>query len=221
MIHSRYVSKWLSLLLLLSFVFGILSSVPSLEKTGYLLKLAYPSNQVYFASLFQIFMAIAYLGIVSLVYPILKKFNSSYALAFLGFRLVSVTLLFVSVIGLLYLGKLSSIYVTSPSILPGIETIAELIRLGRDWINHILVILTWIIGGVFMYVYFYKTKMLPQWISLGGILGSCSTILVTIALLFNQVQIVSIAYFLMNLPLAITEIFLAIYLYKWGLACET
>ena len=210
-------SKLLSIFLLMSIVFGILSSVPALERSGYLNVLASMSNHVYLASFFQICMAMTYLGIITVIDPIFKKYDEKLAVMSFSVRIVSVSMLFFSVIFLLYLLSMSNLHVSDMNTNQiGLEIYAELIRIGRDWINHIHVIFTWTVGGSLMYMFFYKTGIIPKWISVSGLVGCSLTLIITTALLFNQIEIVSIPYLVMNIPLALTEIILAIYLFKNG-----
>ncbi len=210
-------SKLLGILLLMSIMFGILSSVPALERSGYLNVLASMSNHVYLASFFQICMAMTYLGIISVIDPIFKMYNDKLAVMCYSVRIVSVSLLFFSVIFLLYLLSMSNLHVSNlNSKLIGLDISAELIRMGRDWINHILVIFTWTMGGSMMYMFFYKTGIVPKWISVLGLVGCSLTLIITTALLFNQIEIVSIQYLVMNIPLAVTEVILAVFLFKNG-----
>jgi len=210
-------SKCLGILIILSILFGITSSVPALEQSGYLSVLFGISHQVRFASLFQICMAFAYIGIIVVIHPLMKIYSEKMASYYFIIRIVSVCLLFFSVIFLLCLVSISTHYTTTAAgELTNLEFVGELVRISRDWINHILVIITWTLGGAIMYSFLFTSELVPKNLSIGGLIGSLSTLTVTIALLFNQVQIVSITYLVMNLPLALTEIILAIYLLKKG-----
>lgn len=215
--QSNKESKYLSIFIIISILFGIASSVPTLEGSKYLKELSVISNQVYFASFFQLCMTMAYIGIIVIIYPLFRKYNEKLALTYYTLRTISVSLLLLSIVCLLYLVEMSNVYVsTIQASLMTIEISAELMRIARDWINHILVIFTWTAGGLLMYIFFFKSKIVPRWISISGLVGCFSTLIVTVALLFNQVEVVSSLYILMNMPLAITEIVLAIYLSKNG-----
>lgn len=57
---------------------GILSIVPAIDASDYLLKASANANQVLFGALFQFIMTIAYLGFAITLYPILRKYKESF-----------------------------------------------------------------------------------------------------------------------------------------------
>jgi hypothetical protein len=72
-----------------------LNSVPALEKPDYLTKLAAIKIQVLIAVIFQSAMAIAYVCIAVMLYPIIKRFSESLAIGYFGFRIIGAAFLFV------------------------------------------------------------------------------------------------------------------------------
>lgn len=71
---------------------GILSIVPAIDASDYLLKASANVNQVLFGALFQFIMTIAYVGFAVTLYPILRKYKESLALGFLSFSIIAAVL---------------------------------------------------------------------------------------------------------------------------------
>ncbi|WP_160308933.1 DUF4386 domain-containing protein [Paenibacillus sp. DMB20] len=162
---------------------------------------------------FQAAMAVVYVTITVLLYLIIKKYNKSLAVGYFGFRIIGSGFLFAGIGSLLLLlglsqssaaaGQADSLY---------FEVIAELFRQGRDNLNHIGMILPWSIGGLMLYYCLYKIRLIPRWLSIWGIIGSTLALLATLLLMLNIIILASPVYFILNAPIAICEMFLAILL---------
>ncbi|MEC0329151.1 DUF4386 domain-containing protein [Paenibacillus macerans] len=210
---NRKTAVYLGLLLIFSFVFGIFSSVPSLERSNYLVKLSEIEMQVLVATFFQAAMAVVYVTITVLLYPIIKKYNKSLAVGYFGFRMIGSGFLFAGIGSLLLLLGLSqSSAAAGQADSSYFEVIAELLRQGRDILNHIGMILPWSIGGLILYYGLYKIRLIPRWFSIGGMIGSTLTLLATLLLMLNIIKLASPVYFILNAPIAICEMFLAVHL---------
>ncbi|WP_277750900.1 DUF4386 domain-containing protein [Anaerobacillus alkaliphilus] len=201
------------MLLITGIIFGILSSVPALEQPDYLTKLSTIKGQVLLAAFFQFIMAAVYVCIAVLLYPTIKKYNEGLALSYFGFRIIGAVFLFIGIIFLLLLLFISQRFVIEVQPDPSrFQTIGELLRVGRDWINHIGMILPWSIGGLILYYCFFRMKLIPKWLSIWGLIGYTSTLIATILLFFDIIKIVSPIYLIMNTPTALLELILAVYL---------
>ncbi|MFB5664044.1 DUF4386 domain-containing protein [Alteribacillus sp. HJP-4] len=210
---NRRTAVFLGLLLIISFVFGILSSVPVLEQPDFLEKLSEIEMQVLIATFFQAAMAVVYVCITVLLYPIIKRHNKSLAVGYFGFRIIGAGFLFASIGSLLLLLWLSQNFIgANPANSPYFEIVAELLRQGRDFLNHIGMILPWSIGGLILYFCFFKTRMIPSWLSIWGIIGSTFTLIATLILMLNIITLMNPVYFILNAPIAFCELFLAIFL---------
>ncbi|MGP4082938.1 DUF4386 domain-containing protein [Pseudalkalibacillus sp. R45] len=214
---NRRTAIFLGLLLILSFVFGILSSVPALEQPDYLEKLPEIEMQVLVASFFQAAMAVVYVIIIVLLYPIIKKYNKTLAAGYFGFRIVGAGFLFAGIGSLLLLLWLSQSFLAASHVNSSyFEIIAELLRQGRDILNHIGMILPWSIGGLILYFCLYKIRLIPRWLSIWGIIGSTFTLVATFILMLNIITLMNPVYFILNAPIAFCELFFAIFLIVRG-----
>ncbi len=213
----RRTSIILGILLISGILFGILNSVPALENPDYLTKLSAIKTTVLIAVFFQSAMAAVYVCIAVLLYPIIKKYNEGFAIGYFGFRIIGAAFLFVGIVSLLLLLLLSQSFVSAGQInSPYFHTIGELLRTGRDLMNHIGMILPWSLGGLILYYCIFKMKLAPKWLSIWGIVGSALTIIATLMLMLDFIKIVTPTYFIMNTPTALFELSLAFFLIVKG-----
>jgi len=210
---DRRKATLFGVLLILSILFGILNSVPAIEKPDYLTKLATIRIEILIAVFFQAAMAITYTIITVLMYPILRQYNESLAISYFGFRIIGSAFLFAGIATLLLLLFLSqSLVLSGQTNSPVFLTIGELLRTGRDLINHVGMILPWSTGGLILYYCFFKMNLVPKWLSIWGIVSSSLTLLSTLMLMLHFIQILTATYLIMNTPTVLFEIFLAFFL---------
>ena len=101
------------------------------------------------------------------------------------------------------------------------ETVGEILQLFRDLTNHLGVILTTGLGNLLLYYMLKKGKYIPVWLSLWGIIGNTLIILASFLLLFQLIEVVSIEYGIITIPLVVQEVILAIWLIVKGLKLPT
>jgi len=199
-------------LIIMGMIAGIFSVVPSVDSADCLIKAAENANQVFTGAVFHFIMSVAYIGVAILLYPILREFNKSLALGFLSFRIIATVFLIMGVISLLLLLNLSKEYVNvSPTDLVFYQTTGELLRSGRDFTNHIAMIISLNIGGIMFYVLLFQAKLIPQWLSAWGLIGATLAIVASLLVMFKIVEIITPFYISLNVPLALQELILAIW----------
>jgi hypothetical protein len=213
-VHSdRRTAITFGVLLILGILFGILNTVPELEYPDYLVTLSSIKTKVLMAVFFQFAMAAVYVCIAALMYPVIKKYDNAIALGYFGFRIIGAAFLFLGIVSLLALLFLSQSFVSAGQLNSSyFQTMGELLRAGRDWMNHIGMILPWSLGGLILFYCLFRMKLVPQWLSIWGIIGSLLTLTATFMLMFDVIKIVTPMYLLMNAPTALLELTLALYL---------
>jgi hypothetical protein len=156
-------------------------------------------------------------GIAISLYPVLKKFNPVLALGAVGFRISEGVLRIVSVCALLSLITLSQLFVKAEAPdLPYFQTLHSLLYAGYRWVGNVGSLLAFSVGCTLYYFIFYRTKLIPQWLSIWGLVfgisGIISCALVSIELIapFGTEQIV------MVIPMLPQEIVLAVWLIVKG-----
>jgi len=205
--------KIIGLFLFIGLIAGFFSIAPAIDATNYLTEATINSNQVIIAAIFQFIMSLVYLGIAILLYPVVKQFSQTLSIGFLSLRIIAVTLSILGTILMLGLLILSKNYVngTSENILE-IQILADTLKSSRNTVNHIFMILVLCAGNIMLYVVFIKSKLIPIWISLWGIIGAFLSIIASGLVLFNILDIITVEYIVLNTPTAIFDLFLGVWL---------
>jgi hypothetical protein len=198
-------------------VSGVLSIVPAVDAPDYLVNASANANQVLLGALFQFIMTIAYAGFAITLYPILRKHMESLATGFLSFKIIAAVLNIIGFICLLLLLSLSQEFVKAGT--PDssyFQTLGDLLRSGRDFVNHVAMILAASVAGLMFYFLLYQTKLIPLWLALWGLLGTLFTVIASLLIMFDIIDIITTAYISLNLPLILLEMVLAIWFIAKG-----
>jgi hypothetical protein len=217
MITDRRRAVLLGVLLICGIAFGIVNTVPALEYPDYLAKLSTIRSQVLIAVFFQAAMATVYVCIAVLFYPVVKRYSEGLALSYFGFRIIGATFLFVGIGSLLLLLQFSQSLVSAGLLdAPQLRIVGELLRTGRDIMNHIGMPLPWILGGLILCWAMLKTAVVPRWLSVWGIVGAVLTVIATLLYMLGFIEMMTPTYLLMNVPTALFELSLAAFLVARG-----
>jgi hypothetical protein len=216
MTADRKIAILAGSLYFLGIIAGALSVVPVIDVSDYLVQISANAGQVTSGAFFQFLMVAAYVGMAITLYPILKKYNESLALGYVGFRLVAAAFIVIGVVLLLLLLTLSQEFVKAGApVSSHFQTIGELMRTGRDLVNHVGMILILSMGGLMFYFLLYQANLVPRWLSVWGLAGTAVSILASGLFMFRIVDLLTSVY--MNLPLALLEIVFAGWLIAKGL----
>ncbi len=208
------IAGWLYIL---GTVAGILSVVPVIDDPDYLIKASANENQVIIGAFFQFIMAVAYVGIAISLHPILRKYHEGLSLGFVGFRIIAGVFLVIGVISLLLLLTLSQEFVKAGAPASSyFQILGGLLRAGRDLVNHVAMILSLSIGGLMYYSVLYQSKIVPRWLSGWGLAGTALTILASLLVMFRSIEIITTIYMVLNIPMALQEMVLAVWLIVKG-----
>jgi len=214
---NRKIAILAGALYIIGFLAGILSIASSVDNSEYLIKASANANKVIFAAFFQFIMTGAYLGIAITLYPILRKYNERLALGFLSFRIIAAVFIIIGVIILLLILTLSQEYIKSGSPdLSYFQFFGGLLRAGRDLVNHVAMIISLNIGGIMFYLILFQSKLIPKWLSGWGIIGAILTMTASLLVMFRLVEVITPEYLIMNVPMALQELVLAIWLIVKG-----
>jgi hypothetical protein len=204
-------------LLISGMVAGMLSVAPAIDAPDFLMKASANANQVIIGAIFQFIMSVSYLGVAIVLYPILKKLNDTLALGFLGFRIVAAVFVIVGAVILILILTLSQEFVNASSQdLSYFHVLGNLLRTGRDMVNHVFMILALSIGGLMFYIILFQTRLVPAWLSVWGFSGTVLTMLASLLVLFRSIDIITPVYIILNLPMALLEVSIAIWLIVKG-----
>lgn len=210
---SKQISKVAGILILLGIITGILSIVPSVESENFM-EVVYPNRaQVLIGATFQFFLVPIYIGFSLVLYPVIRNYNKSLSIGFVGFRLIAGVFQLIGIILLPIFILLSQKYLTkSNADIVFYEITGEMLKLFRDLTNHLGVMLATGLGNLLLYYIFYKGKYIPIWLSMWGIVGNILLVLGSFLLLFQLIDVISAEYGIITVPLVLQEIVLAIFL---------
>ena len=199
----------------LGLIAGVLSVVPVIDRPDYLVQIIAHAGQVTRGAFFQFVMMVAYVGMAITLYPLLQKQNASLALGYVGFRLVAAALIVIGVILLLLLLAVSQEFSKAGApVSSHFQTIGDLLRVGRDLVNHVGMILVLSMGGLLLNVLLYQTNLVPRWLSGWGLAGTVVAIAASCLFMLRSIDLLTSVY--LNFPLALQEIVFAGWLIMKG-----
>lgn len=202
-------------LVLVATAAGILSVVPVLETDDYLTAIPDHDSQVVSGALFQALMVPAYAGFALVLHPVLRVAAPSLSLGFVGFRLISCGFHLLAVAMLALLLDIGDAYAAAPE--PALEVVAETVRVGRDLVNHVVVIVAMGLGDLLLFGLLLHHRLVPRWLAGWGAAGVGLAILASMLFLAGLLDVVGAGYLALNAPLALHGLVLATWLICRGL----
>ncbi|MFI9559537.1 DUF4386 domain-containing protein [Nonomuraea endophytica] len=209
-------------LVIVGMIAGMLSVVPVIEESNYLALIPAHENQIIVGAVSQFIMIPAYVGFALYLYPTLRKVNEALSLGFLGFRMVAATFHFIGVILLpLFLVLGQEFTQAGASGAAHLETLGELLRTARDFVNHVALIISLGLGDLLLFGILYRSRLVPRWLSVWGLVGAGSAILASFLVLVGLTDVVTPVYLAINAPLALQSLVMAIWLIARGFDTRT
>jgi hypothetical protein len=209
-------------LIIVGMIAGVFSIVPVVDEPDFLHKISSNENQVFIGAFFQFIMIPAYIGFALSLYPILRKHNEGLAIGFVGFRMIAGMFHFIGVIILPLFLILGQEFIKAGTPDPSyFQILGDLLRAGRDLVNHVAMILALSLGGLMLFYILYQSKLLPRWLAGWGFIGTTLTMLASLLILFRLIDVITPIYLVLNLPLALQEIILAVWLIVKGFNSST
>ena len=216
MTADRIAAILAGVLYFLGIIAGVLSVIPVIDTPDYLVQITAHAGQVTSGAFFQFLMMAAYVGMAVTLYPILKRHNESLALGYVGFRIVAAVFIVIGVILLLLLLILSQEFIKAGApVSSHFQTTGEILRTGRDLVNHVGMTLVLSMGGILFYFLLYQTELVPRWLSGWGLIGTAVTIVASCLFMFRVVGLTTSVY--MTFLLALQEMVFAVWLIAKGI----
>ncbi len=145
--------------------------IGSIYETDYLSTVSENGNQVLIGALLWLVMTAAIVSIPILMYPVLKKYNESLALGYVGARIFEGFFSAFNIISLLSLLSLSREYVNATApVAAYFQTSGALILSSIDW-SSLLLDFPFTLSALVLNYILYKSKLIPQWLSILGLIG--------------------------------------------------
>ena len=154
-----------------TYMIGGVFFTPIIKAPDYLTKLAPNATSVILGMFIELITGITVVFIPAMLFPIIKKYNEALAIGHIGFRIIEAVMIIVSEIILLSLLVLSQEYVKEGA--PDssyFRTIAALLINVRFW-NADMILISVGIAYLILFSILYKSKLVPRFISVWGIIG--------------------------------------------------
>jgi hypothetical protein len=126
--------------------------------------------QVMIAVILELIAALSAFGTAVFMYPVLKKYVESLAIAYVGLRLFENTFYILSVVSLIVLLTLSKDY--TGAINASYQPLSSLVMVLHDWALLIGTVIVFGLGSITLNYVLYKSKLIPRWLSAWGLIGA-------------------------------------------------
>jgi hypothetical protein len=188
-----------------------------LSSPDYLSLMAAHRVQILCYTLVVMCMGFACAGIGISLYPVLKPHGEGLALGALGFRTMEGTLEVVSAISIAVLLAVSQEFVKAGSPPDSyFQSVGAIIKAVRDGVLGYAYLFPWCIGAIIYYTIFLRTRLVPRWLSVWGLLGLALMLVGTFAGMFGFLGSFSPVQILLMLPIMVQEMVLAAWLIVKG-----
>ncbi|MFD0050670.1 DUF4386 domain-containing protein [Actinomycetes bacterium NPDC127524] len=198
-------------------ILGVIFYKPILNDSNYLIQGPAHSNLVVLGALMELVLVVSAVGTATVMFPFLKKYNKTIAIWHVCFRFMEAIIITVGVISVLSLLTLSEHYIAAGASNPASYQVSGiLLKAVHDW--------TFLLGPNFflgintmMYSYiFYKSKLVPRFISILGMSGSVLIFLAAVLEMFGVIDQVSAWGGILAVPVFANEMILAVWLITRG-----
>ena len=151
------------------------------------------------------------------MYPVLKRHNEGLALGAVGFRLIEGAFYIVGVICLLSLLTLSQRFVGAGAPSSSyFQTLGALTLAVYDSASSGAAVIAFSIGALLYYYVFYRTGLVPRWLSGFGLVAGVLIMVAGALVLCGLIGTLSTPQVVLALPIAIQEMVLAVWLIVKG-----
>lgn len=151
-------------------VLSVVSSEP-LMGAELLNQVATDSSNILYGSFFIFMMGISLVGMTVFLYPIFRRDSEELALGMLLFRgALEGAYYILTAIGFLILLALGTEYVATGSDSTVLQSIGNVVFNSLDYLGPIGSII-FLIGATCLYISFYRTKLIPRWLTVWGLIG--------------------------------------------------
>jgi len=209
-------------LYVLGTVFGVLSAVTggqilssgvtdqALEGVDLLSLAAADASRLTTGALLILLMGISLSSMTLFLYPLFRKDSEELAAGMLLFRgAIEGVYYFVVALGVLTMTALGSEYVATGSNTAALRSMGNVLLEFQGFVGHAGTFL-FLVGAICLYISFYRTRLIPRWLSIWGLIGAVP-FMANAALHILNVDIGGMGLYI-QLPLAIQEIVMGLWL---------
>ena len=217
---NRRTAAIVGVLYIIGTLTGVLSVIftgPILGDPNYLAKVSENQGQLVIAALLVLTMCLSLAMVPVFLFPILKKVNEVVALGYLVFRgALETVAAAATVISWLFLLVISREYAAAGTqAAAGWQGLGAVLLKGGDPLGAVAGII-FCLGALMLYYVFYRSQLIPRWISVWGIVAILLNFSTCILILFGLQSSFSAANSVMNFPILLQEMVMAVWLIVKG-----
>ena len=189
---------------------------PILEGVDILAKVAVNQNQVAAGALFGLVGFFTCAGIAIALYPVLRRYSEGMALGSVGLRIIEGVLYSIGAIAVLsILTLVRGLAEAGTPTLLSLQSSATLLLAIRSWAG-LAGTLAFYPAGLLYYIVFYRSRLIPRWLSGWGIVAVMMGFTASILVVFQVVEPMTTPQIVLNLPIFLQEMVLAVWLIAKG-----
>jgi hypothetical protein len=129
------------------------------------------SSQLTGGAFLTLMMGISLVAMTVFLYPVLRKDNQELALGMLLFRgALEGTWYFAATLGMLTLVALGNEYVATGADSAALQSMGNVLYQFQDLVDPVGTIV-FLIGATCLYISFYRTRLIPRWLTIWGLIG--------------------------------------------------
>jgi len=187
---------------------------PSLTGVDSLSAVAEQPNRLAAAALLYLIAAGSSVGVAIALYPLLKQINVALALGSVVFRTIEAVFYTAAVVSLLSILPVGRQLATARADNQApIQAIADVLLSMREH-STLVAVFAFTLGALMYYTLFYRSRLVPRWLSGWGLAAALVMIAACLLALFSDSPVTG--YTLLILPIAVQEMVLAVWLLVKG-----
>jgi uncharacterized membrane protein len=180
----------------------------------YLSSISDNEPQIVTGVMLELVNGLSVLGIGVLMFPVFKKYSEAAALGYAGIRITELVIIVAGLISPLALITISREFLAaSAADAATFQVVGTALLAVREHLVGQLLGIFFSLSALVLYILLYRTKLVPQWLALWGLIGG------VLILAWNLVEAfgISVSFgMILALPMILNEIFLGIWLIVKG-----
>ena len=214
----KNIARTLGILYILGTISGILSRVitgPIQSAPDLLVSISANGNQITLGALFVLMMGLALIMIPVIAYPVLRKHDEILALGYVVFRGALEGVYYMAiVVSWLLLLPLSQVYQAGSPDASNLRVLANVLLEAKEIAVFGMVVFC--LGGLLFYYVLFQSRLVPQWLSGWGFVALIMGLAAGLLVMFGLISPTSMISDVLQLPIFLQEIVLALWLIAKG-----
>jgi hypothetical protein len=202
-----------------------IASIPflgtALDAPDYVLGLPDIENDIVIAAMLMTILAISLVGIGALMFPVLRRHAEGLGMAYTGFRVVEAIFIIFSTVCLLGMLSIGQDYAAGQLDEASARSMGALLSTLRDWSLLFGTVIFLGLGCLTLNYLLYRSKLVPRWLSVFGLIGGIGILIYGILGLFGTETSSFDATTLLAAPIAVQEMVFASWLIIKGFDTPT